>query len=201
VSALYRVRDTIDRRKCSVITERKRRSKGSVNIPLKYSQTSGRIQDNSPDSGPPTVPNVNRHGPEGCVEPIGSHPHTRYDGSNKSHPILKQPPSRANKLMRTGYTRVYRPERNLLNRLENTYSQNFSKQEYDANRYYYYVVLPKLHSLLWHEFDRNRIRSLAYSLEMQLNCSLFRIGRDKKVNKLSFLSYRTPTVYNGPAKL
>jgi hypothetical protein len=94
---------------------------------------------------------------------------------------------------RTNYTRVYRPERNLLHMLENTQLYGYDKKSYRANRFYYYVVIPRLLSVLWHPSDRRRIRSLVAHLESSLDGYHFRGRKSIGVEKLhQVLFYRIP---------
>jgi len=83
-------------------------------------------------------------------------------------------------LKRGQYFHTFRSERTALAICENSYMASSSTQEYRANRYIYYCVLPFLAKYLWYEPDRVRLKTLEKDVYNQLLSQKFATLRSNR---------------------
>lgn len=105
--------------------------------------------------------------------------------SNKVKPSFYKMNPETNTLVkkRHPYFRYYRVERNAISLLENTFSKSLCKQEYRANRFIYYVIIPKLlRKLMGYRPDLLRLLQLEEQFyELMLSYKFYRFEQHRSV--------------------
>jgi len=92
------------------------------------------------------------------------------------------------------YFKVFRPERKMLNLVENSYLVKHNRKEYRANRYLYYFVIPHLSKNLWFPPDRERLQGVEVSVFNQLLSYRFKVRRFSEPNRVPIWSFRSSSM-------